>query len=196
MMFAMAKLILVKHARPTIDPEKSPSQWELSDEGRAACAPLADALVKYSPAALVCSREIKARQTAEELAKTLNLSVETRQGLHEHDRDDVPHLPTREFLSLMALAYKQPKRKVLGAESLEHARERLLGAIDGLIEEFAGRTIAVVTHGTVISLAINYHTGQDGYAIWRRMQLPSFAVLSLPGYELEEVWPREMTNDK
>ena len=185
----MPKLVLVKHARSTVDPVRSPSEWELSPEGKAACPALAEALARLHPEVLVTSPEIKACQTADEISHMLNLPVQERPGLHEHDRDDVPHLPTREFLSMMALAFRQPRQRIIGAESLERARDRFLKALDGVLEEFAGKTIAVISHGTVISLALHYHTGQDPYALWRKMQLPSFAVLNLPDYALDEIWP-------
>jgi broad specificity phosphatase PhoE len=37
--------------------------------------------------------------------------------------------------------------------------------------------VAVVTHGTVIALYVAELTGEDPFTLWRRMGLPSFAVL-------------------
>ncbi len=186
----MRKLILIKHARPTVDPAIPPSRWELSGEGRSSCTPLADALRKHDIKALVSSREIKAQQTAEELSRQLPVPMEVVDDLHEHERDNVPHMPTREFISMMALVFKQQRRRVLGRESAERARERFLRALDRVMERYPEGNIGVVSHGTVISLAVNYLTGEDAYGLWRNMGLPSYVVLELPEYRLAEVVER------
>ena len=51
----MRKLILIKHARPVVDPAVSSEQWRLSDEGRARCRLLADALKPFDFETVVSS---------------------------------------------------------------------------------------------------------------------------------------------
>lgn len=183
----MRKLILVKHARPEIDPEVVPSRWELSAAGRDSCAELAAKLAPHQPAVLLSSVEPKARQTADLLAAELSIPTEVAEDLHEHERDEVPHMQTRDFLSLMAMVFKQPHRLILGRETADQAGGRFLDALDAAVEKYPQGNIGIVSHGTVIALAIAYHTGQDGYQLWRTMGLPSYAVLELPGYRLIEV---------
>src|SRR5687767_3511724 len=99
----MRKLVLIKHAPPQVVPGTPSEQWTLSDAGRAACGPLAERVRPHRPAAIVASVEPKARETAEIVGAALAVPVSTADDLHEHDRSNVPHLPSREFISMVEL---------------------------------------------------------------------------------------------
>lgn len=172
----MRKLILIKHARPAVEPRVPSDQWRLGPDGRAACAPLADALRPLAPAAVFSSVEPKARETADLLAAALGLSPRTAGNLHEHDRSNVPHLDTREFISSMAQVFREPGRLVLGRETADQACTRFAAAIDSLLKATPG-DLAVVTHGTVIALFAHRRAAQDPFTLWRAMGQPSFLVL-------------------
>src|SRR5258706_1596202 len=175
----MRHLILIKHARPQVDPSISSEEWTLGDEGRAAAAQLAERLRPYAFSKLFCSSEPKAAQTADVIGRALAKPVEQANDLFEHERRDVPHMETREFIWLVALLFKEPNRLVLGNETADEAYERFGDAVDELIEKEPG-DVAVVTHGTVISLFAQRRAKQEPFALWRRMGLPSFIVLEIP----------------
>jgi len=175
----MASLILIKHARPLVDPTRPPSQWKLSPDGEHRCAALAAAIKTHQPEVLLCSTEIKARQTARLLGESLGLTYASVAGLEEHHRDSVPHLATREFLSLMAIVLKQPRRIVIGEESAGDALARFTAAVEKAMGEHPGKNLAIVSHGTVIALFAAHHTGEDGYLLWRAMELPSYLIFDL-----------------
>src|SRR3954469_8062801 len=118
---AMRQLILVKHAPPLIDPAKSPERWRLSEKGRALCAPLAERLATYAPKIIVSSIEPKAVETAELVAATLKVPHETAADLHEHDRSNVPHLRSGEFISMVEVFFRNPAELILGRESAKEA---------------------------------------------------------------------------
>src|SRR4051794_25818359 len=95
---APRKLILVKHAPPEVVPGVAPEKWTLSAKGRDLCAPLADQLAAHAPAVIVSSEEPKAAETARLVAERLNVPWHTAHGLHEHDRSNVPHMRSGEFI--------------------------------------------------------------------------------------------------
>ena len=45
----------------------------------------------------------------------------------------------------------------------------------------------MVCHGTVISLFLSRQTGISPMDIWRRLNLPSFAVMNLPDRDLLDI---------
>lgn len=171
----MSKLILIKHAAPLVDPATPTTTWRLSDAGRAACEVLADRLAPHAPSRIVSSVEPKASETAERLAGRLSIPWTTAEGLHEHDRSNVPHLPTREFISLVELFFRRPTKLVLGTETAADAFDRFADVVEPLAT--GEETIAVVSHGTVISLLLEDRCGLDPFQTWRAMGLPSFIVL-------------------
>src|SRR5436190_12024140 len=94
----MRKMILIKHAAPEVVPDVPSERWRLSEAGRQRCAPLAEAIRPHAPGLIVSSLEPKAAETGELVAARLGVAFETAEGLHEHDRSNVPHLRSREFI--------------------------------------------------------------------------------------------------
>ena len=182
----MRKLILIKHARPQQVEGVPPEQWGLSPEGRESCAVLAEAVGRHVPAVIASSTEPKAAQTAGIVSERLGVAVEPVEHLHEHDRTGVPLMATREFISLMALFFKQPGRLVLGNETADAMARRFQRAIDGLLRSHAEGNVAVVSHGTAIAQFAADHGAGDPFAMWRAMGLPSILAFSIPEYEVIE----------
>jgi broad specificity phosphatase PhoE len=185
----MSKLILIKHAAPDVVAETPPERWRLSDKGKASCASLAEALRPHPPSVVIASEEPKARETGERVARHLAVPFHTAVNLHEHDRSNVPHLRSGEFISMMEVLFRKANQLVLGRETAAGALKRFRNALDDVLEQHGGdgNTVAVVSHGTVIALFLADHGGGAGFELWRRMQLPSFAVLGLPEYSLEVI---------
>lgn len=174
----MVRLILIKHATPAIDPATPSAQWRLRP---------------YGVAALVSSTEPKASQTAAEIGGVLGLPHREAPGLHEHDRSNVPHMRSAEFISLVELFFRRPDERVLGLETARAACDRFADAVAAAVADHAAHpgTLAIVTHGTVLSLLLARHNpDHDGFTLWRQMGLPSYAVVSLPGYTLQELADR------
>jgi broad specificity phosphatase PhoE len=123
----------------------------------------------------------------------MDLSVVQTPDLHEHDRRNVPHMESREFISMVALMFKEPGRRVLGDESADEAYRRFGAAVDGVLIAAvggAGEDLGIVTHGTVISLFAQRRAGVEPFGLWRRMGLPSYLVLETEGWKVMEVCER------
>jgi broad specificity phosphatase PhoE len=186
----MRKLILVKHAPPDVVPDLPPDKWVLSAKGHDLCNTLADRLAAHEPAVIVASEEPKAAETARLVAERLNVPWHTAPSLHEHDRSNVPHMRSGEFISMMELFFRRPGELTLGRETANQARERFEAAVQGVVDGQDDGNIAVVSHGTVIALMLEGRDSRGGFATWRAMGLPSFAVLSLPEMRLIETADR------
>lgn len=183
----MPKLILVKHSQPQIDPLVPAREWHLSEEGRLCCQPLADKLAGYEPGMIVASTEPKAIETARIVAARLDKPFEVAKGLHEHDRSNVAFYAPQVFDAAVATFFRQPGALVFGRETALQAQERFSGAVEGILERYAGENVVIVAHGTVITLFVAAHAAIEPFAFWKRLGLPSFVVMSRPGLELVEV---------
>ncbi len=186
----MQKLILIKHASPLVDPAKSSELWRLSDAGREKCVPLAERLAVHAPKVIVSSEEPKARETAEIVARHLNVSSNSAPGLHEHDRSNVPHMRSSEFISMMELFFRRPDERVLGRETATAALDRFERAIEDVLDQHSDGNVAIVSHGTVIALYVAKRSGRAAFELWREMGLPSFVVLSRDNWSVHEIVPR------
>jgi broad specificity phosphatase PhoE len=184
----MCKLILVRHSLPRMVTGTPASQWHLSAEGRRRCTALSGRLSAYGLGAVVSSQESKAVETGQIVSKTLGLPFETAPDLHEHERGAVRDLGSREDFEVQVTHFfEHPGRLVLGHETADEAHARFARAIASVIERHPAANIAVVTHGTVMALFIARASGLDPTAFWKSLALPSFAVLSLPGFYLLEM---------
>jgi broad specificity phosphatase PhoE len=174
----MSKLILIKHAAPEVVPGISPEKWVLSERGRQSCAALAERLRTHQPGVIVSSTEPKAIETARLVSVELKAPHEAAADLHEHDRSNVPHLRSGEFISMVELFFRRPDELVLGKETAQRAEQRFAAAVQTIIKTHAKvDTIGIVSHGTVIALFLARYATRPPFQIWREMGLPSFVVL-------------------
>jgi broad specificity phosphatase PhoE len=181
------KLILIRHSLPEIVPEQPASQWWLSDAGRRRCANLAERLAPHDPAVLVSSLEPKAIETGQIVAAILGIPFKTAANLHEHERRNVGlFADSNQFQARVVSVFEHPGERILGEETADEAHVRFARAVAGLLEQHPGGNLAVVTHGTVMSLFVSRAARIAPAPFWKRLGLPAFAVLSLPGLGLLE----------
>jgi broad specificity phosphatase PhoE len=181
------KIILVRHAQSQVDRERPVSQWGLTEAGRQRCTPLADRLAGYGPNLIVTSLEPKALQTGAIVAARLGLPCETAAGLHEHLRDQVGWLEQPAFEQAVAAFFERPGELVFGEETASQVRERFESAVRSMLAAHPGKTIAVVAHGTVITLLAARYAAVEPLPFWKRLHMPAIVVMSLPELELLEV---------
>ena len=192
----MPKLVLIKHSLPDVRPEQPPSRWRLSPEGSRRALELAEALRPMGLERIFSSREAKAVQTAAFAGERLGLGFEVREGLHEHDREREPFASPEDFEVKVRELFRRPSERVFRSESAQEALARFSSAIDAVISEASGADIAVVAHGTVISLFVASKCGVDGFELWQRLGLPSYVVLETPGWRLVEVVEEVAAHEK
>ena len=181
-------LYLIRHANPQIDPSKPANQWQLSTLGIARAGSLAEHLEGRGIQAVISSVEPKAVQTAQILALRLGLPVEVIEGLHEHERPRVAYSTQAEFKAQVARFFVKPDTLVFGQETARQASQRFDVAVQAALAQHPAQTLAIVTHGTVLSLYISQHCALDAYAFWQSLGIPACIHLDLPSYQVVESW--------
>lgn len=181
----------MKHSLPRIVPELPRREWHLSEEGIERCALLAARLRQYDPARIVASPEPKAHETAVAVAQVLSCpGVETMSGLREHDDRDTPFQSESLFRATVGEFFTRPSEAVFGPETADEAHARFSAAIADVVDSGDGRPVVAVAHGRVISLLVARRNEVDPYALWASLGVPSFVVLRLPEYRIEEIVER------
>jgi len=181
------RLILIRHSLPEMVPGLPANQWHLAEAGRLRCKALAEQIAPYRPDVIVASTEPKAAETAELVAGALRKPWHIAAGLHEHERSDVGWIDREQFEAQVAEFFRRPGALVFGSETADQTHERFAAAIAALTAMHPGRSLAVVAHGTVISLFVARSAGAEPFALWSRLGLPSFVVLSVPNMDLVTV---------
>ena len=167
----MRRLVLVRHAQVRLDPELPPQRWELTADGRADGERLARLDVFDGIAAVVTSPEPKARATAEPIAAAAGVELRVDPDLREAERGAAPVDDRAAFVARVD-AWLGGTR-VPGWEERDFAAARIVGCIERLLAASSG-DLALVSHGTVLSLYLSWLRGQE------RVDLDEWAALSLP----------------
>jgi broad specificity phosphatase PhoE len=188
--FLSNTLILIRHSQSQPQPDRPASQWPLTDEGRRRCIALAERLATYAPDVIVTSRERKAGETGALVAAQLNLPAMAADGLHEHLREHVGWLSNPAFEQAITAFFTRPNELVFGEETAGQSAARFDAAVQNVLAAHPGKTIAIVSHGTVITLFVAQYTGVAPLPFWKRLGMPAIVVLSLPDLELLEVIDR------
>jgi broad specificity phosphatase PhoE len=180
----MQTLILIKHSLPEIAGNLPACEWRLSESGRLRCKALAERLAPHRVTRLFASREPKAFETAQEIAARLGLPLAAEDDFHEHVLRESGLLETEEFEAAVARFFAQPGDLVFGSETADQAHRRFTQALSRVLGKCRDETVAVVTHGRVLTLFVSRAVGFDPYPFWKRLGLPSFAVVAWPDRHL------------
>lgn len=177
----MNYLILVRHSISQTDPNKPAAQWGLSEEGRQRCQRLAEQLAPYRPDIIITSSEPKAQETGRLVGERLNVPVQTAENLHEHKRGNVGWFASKDdFEAQVARFFTEPGELVFGEETADQSYHRFAQAVAEVVGCYSEQNIVIVTHGTVLSLFVGRSAGLDSFSFWQRLDMPAYAVISLP----------------
>lgn len=173
-------LVLIRHSLPNIIADVPACQWALSERGRQRCRPLASRVASWQPGIVVSSLESKAIETGRLVAERLDIPFETAAGLHEHERQGATFTTSKQFQTDVAAFFQHPGERVFGNETADQARQRFCQAVTKVLTAHSLDTVAIVTHGTVMTLFVSQMTGMEPFSFWQRLGLPAFVVLGLP----------------
>jgi len=181
----MPNLVFIRHSQTQPDTETPSRLWKLTEEGRRRCGPLAEQLTHFNLDVIVTSMEPKAIETGKLVAQRLGIPCQVMENLHEHERETAPYFETREeFLAAVASLFTRPTELVFGDETALEAQMRFEGAVESTLAAFPWENIAIVTHGTVLSLFASQHTGQNIYPYWQSLGMPAIVAFSYPEMKL------------
>lgn len=177
----MPNLVLVRHSVPEQRPNEIPSQWRLSDQGRARAASIGArvrAAISDRPATgAVSSAETKAIETGELLAVG-SVRVDHRLGeIRKPWYDSPDDLRQATFRYLTGHA-------VPGWEDPGDA----LGRFDAAMSALIGKVSVVITHGTVLTLWLSRRVGElDPQEFWTSLQMPDAFLFDSDTQDLRRI---------
>lgn len=186
----MRYLILVRHSISQVQPGTSAHTWALAETGAQRCDALARRLRGYDITTYASSDEPKAIQTAQHVADRLGHRAPPiiDPPLRETARATVPYFDDPETFRLaIRQAMAAPDQRLFGEETFADAVARLSAGISDLTASAQAGSIALVSHGTVMSLYIAQQTGLDAFSVWSLLGMPAFAVFRLPDMAICEL---------
>jgi broad specificity phosphatase PhoE len=105
---------------------------------------------------LWCSREGKARDGANILARSLGLGITELAELGENDRSATGYLAPAEFEAVADLFFAHPQEAVRSWERAADAQGRIVAAVERVLDGSVagGGDVAIVSHGAVGALLL------------------------------------------
>jgi broad specificity phosphatase PhoE len=143
----------------------------------------------FQPDSFITSRENKAVQTGKLLAHALGVPIESAQDLHEHHRQGISLFNTpKEFRNAVRHFFANPEELVFGQETAAQAGDRFNSAITQLLHQHQHHNLAIVAHGTVMTLLICRHNPSlDPITFWTSLQMPCAALIRLPDMAMQDL---------
>jgi probable phosphoglycerate mutase len=170
------RVLLLRHAE-SANPRifhGAESDVDLSALGQRQAQAVAPLLAACAPDALVSSAMLRARRTAEPIARACRLPLLVEPDLHERRVGALGGTPT----GLRDGAWPDTLRRWLagdtgfappGAESYDAIRARVLPVWERLTTEWAGRTLVIVAHGVVCRVLLLELLPGHGAGGWHRL---------------------------
>lgn len=190
-MSARRRLFLIKHGRPRVVPELPARQWTLCDEGLRQSERLAQWFKAHLPTQVVSSLEPKARETGKVLASRLKLPFSPAPNLHEHQRENEPYFPdAAQFEARLRDFFAEPSRLTFGEETADQAHSRFAQAVKKVMEEYLIDDVALVAHGTVITLLVSRANGLSPFPLWKALGFCGVIEVEWPSLKLVRVMER------
>ena len=147
-------LIIVRHARPEkIENAEGPADPPLSPLGIEQAEAVAEFLSQEKIDQIVTSSMQRAYETAIPLSKHIGIDPILRDDLRESDHNSGTYIPVEEMTldSGPVQAYMNDPLTIFEGD-YDGFRDRVIGAFDQIIEENAGKKVAVFCHGMVTSV--------------------------------------------
>jgi probable phosphoglycerate mutase len=156
------ELLLIRHALPERrENTDGPADPALSPQGHAQAELMAKYVASERVDAVYTSPMRRARETAAPLCKALGVDAEVEDDIAEFDRHATEYIPIEE---LKASGDPRFLDAINGGEMHDDPHEfaeRVVAAIERIIDAHSGENVAVVCHGGVINTYVAHILGLD-----------------------------------
>jgi 2,3-bisphosphoglycerate-dependent phosphoglycerate mutase len=184
-------LILVRHAQSAPDPALPERDWPLSGKGQQQAADLAPALAELGVDALASSPYLRAIETLRPYADRAELRVSVDEDLRERALGGWIENPA-DVEEAVRRMHADLDFQLEGGESGRACLARVEAALARVVAAHPGRTIAVGSHGGVLSHLIARQGIALPDAFWKRIRNPHLFIFDV-GDEMR--WVGERTFD-
>ncbi|HSB66359.1 MAG TPA: histidine phosphatase family protein [Anaerolineales bacterium] len=170
----MTKLILIRHGETDWNTE---GRWQgqvdlpLNARGQGQAEQIASCLSDSEISAIYSSDLRRAVETAEALGKLTGLPVRTDPRLREIHQGKWQGLLVREIKECYAEAFQRRHENPLsvappGGETAQDVHERVIHAIEQILEEHPEETVAIVSHGFAIAVTLAHYKKVPFEKVW------------------------------
>ncbi|MGY5858691.1 MAG: histidine phosphatase family protein [Candidatus Thorarchaeota archaeon] len=172
-------LYFLRHAETKIKPEKPVREWNLTRAGRLSTLDLVESKVFDKMEGIIHSSENKAKQTANILAKALNVDSYELPEIDELNRNHGGFLTNEEYRARVRATLSNWDNNEPGWESANDALRRFLDGVRRTNIMFHNKNILVVSHGLVLTLYFSFMRSlrSIAYERWAQLKFLSWGLV-------------------
>lgn len=140
---------------------------------------------------LLASPYKRAIQTIEGLADLLGIEITTVEDFKERK---LAENPVDNFDTAIARVWEDYSFSWEGGESNFAAQRRGMQALNEVLQQYEGQSIAIGTHGNMMALIMNRLDVRYDFLFWKKMDIPDIYKLTFTDLKLTDVtriWSRE-----
>ena len=162
----MTKVYFVRHAEPNYNNRDDMSR-ELSAKGMVDRELVTQFLYDKHIDIVLSSPFKRAVDTVVHFADSKGLNIEIVNDFRERKVDSVW---IEDFTAFSKAQWADFDYKLSDGESLNEVQHRNISALNGVIEKYKGKNIAIGTHGTSLSTIINQYDKSFGYENFKKIR--------------------------
>lgn len=174
----MARIIFLRHADTQKDPSVNAALWGLSEKGKEQAEKTMGIPSINIVDVIYGSEEPKTSLTVTPIAKMLGKEIHSLPHFNEVMRGD-KFLTKEEFEAEKALQLTDLSYQAFGGESGLEALRRFKDGISKVTEQNTGKTILIVTHGTVLNIYFSDLLNAGGELLdrWSRTAFCAYGIV-------------------
>ena len=162
----MTTIYFVRHAQPNYENHDDMSR-ELSEKGLRDRALVTEFLKEKKVDVVLSSPFKRAVDTVREYAESEGMDITTIDDFRERKIDSEW---IEDFNSFCKMQWDDFDYKLSDGESLGEVQKRNIQALNKVLEEYAGKRIAIGSHGTALSTIINYYDSSFGHEEFEKIR--------------------------
>ncbi|WP_058485365.1 histidine phosphatase family protein [Defluviitalea phaphyphila] len=133
---------------------------------------------------VISSPYIRTIDTIKDIALENNLEIEEIYDCRERKVSDQF---IDDFDSFITKQWKDFDFHLEGGESLKQVQERAINVIFDILERYENESIIIGTHGTWLSVVLNYFDKKYDYDFWKTLKMPDIFMLEFDKKEIQRI---------
>ncbi len=182
-------IYFVRHAHSDPKAYMHRSDWfdcPLSEFGKKQANQLSDIILNLNIEHVISSPYIRCMDTISPFIKSQNVPISIHQNIREKH---ISHSFIDNFYEVWVKSWENFNFKIEGCENSYEAQERFVEAVKEITTLHQGKTIAIITHGNVLGLFLNYIDSVNHIEEAEKLRNPD--IIRVVHRELRFLWDRD-----
>lgn len=172
----LTEIYLVRHAHSEYSAEQEATRG-LSERGRRDALTVTDPLSKERIEAVCSSPYVRAVQTVEGIARLVGAPIDLDPRFREKDLGDYES-QMKDRWQAFQKGFAEPEFSFPGGESNRDVELRAVSAMNGVLDKYAGKRVAIGIHGCIMTIIMAHYDGRFDVGFLRSLPKPAIYKLT------------------